>query len=195
MSLHTLRTDRLQKGFTLIELLITVTVLGVLMAVALPNLRSFIVSNRLSSNVNGFIGLINYARSEALVRNQAVIVCPKDPAAITCIASQAWNAYELQVFVDVDGSNTRNAGDILLTTVPAMDPDGNETSFVRQTAAGDIEFGAVGMAQTAHRFDIHAVAPSDSAYETKYGRAVCISKPGRVKVLSYSSTTTQCDAF
>jgi type IV fimbrial biogenesis protein FimT len=193
MNLHTLRTDRPQKGFTLIELLITVTVLGVLMAVALPNLRSFIVSNRLSSNVNSFVGLINYARSEALVRNQSVIICPKTNGANTCAASQFWNEYEIQVFVDVDGSDTRNAGDILLKTIPAVDVNGIETAFVRPAGAGNIKFGAVGMSQTAHRFNIHAVAASDTEYEFKYGRSVCISKPGRVRVIPYSAN--QCDAF
>ncbi len=193
MNSHTLRIGRPQKGFTLIELLITVTILGVLMAVALPSMKSFIVSNRLSSNVNGFVGLINYARSEAITRNQSVIICPKSNAAITCAASQFWNEYETQVFVDVDGSDTRNAGDVLLKTVPAMDVNGTEMAFVRPAGAANIKFGAVGMSQTAHRFNIHAVAASDVDYEYKYGRSVCISKPGRARVISYSAN--QCDAF
>ena len=70
MQAVTIQARKRQSGFTLIELLVTMAVLGVLMAIALPSLRSFVVSNRLSSNVNSFVGLINYARSEAIVRNQ-----------------------------------------------------------------------------------------------------------------------------
>jgi type IV fimbrial biogenesis protein FimT len=76
---------KIQCGFTLIELLITVSVLGVLLAIAIPNLRDFIVSNRLSSNVNGFIGMLSYARSEAIVRNKQVIVCPKNNTTNACV--------------------------------------------------------------------------------------------------------------
>ena len=178
-----------QGAFTLIELLITISVLGVLMAIALPNLQGFIVGNKLSSNVNGFIGLINYARSEAIVRNQSVMICPKSNTGVACASDQFWGQYEIQVFVDCNGNGDRNttittdcpAGDTLLKTWPAIDPTGTLFALTR-TAVGNIRFGATGMSQTTHNFDMKAIKSGDLAYEATYGRTVCISKPGRARV-------------
>ena len=170
-------------------------VLGVLLAVALPSLRSVIVSNKLSSNVNGFIGLINYARSEAIARNQSVMICPKSNSGVSCAADALWGQYEIQVFVDCTGNDDRNTaattncptGDTLLKTWPALDVNATEFALIRSTV-GKIKFGAVGMSQIAQSFDIKAVG--DATFEQKYGRTICISKPGRVRVTSL--TTGAC---
>lgn len=178
---HAFRLRSASKGFTLVELMVTVSVLAILVGLALPDLRSFLVSNRLSSDVNGLIGLLNYARSEAIVRNQNVVVCPKtNGAGITCVNTQFWGEFETQVFVDVDGNNQRDATDVLLKTIPATDPTGLERRINRVTNTSVIRFGAVGFAQVPHRFDIFAIG--DAAFEIKYGRTICISKPGRVRV-------------
>jgi type IV fimbrial biogenesis protein FimT len=181
---------RLQVGFTLVELLITVSIFAILIAVALPDLRAFVVSNRLSSDVNGFIGLINYARSEAIARNQDVLICPKSNGAtvITCESTQLWGEFETQVFVDINGNGQRNASDILLKTIPATDPAGLERRINRATAPGIIKFGAVGFSQTAHRFDIFAIG--DAAFETRFGRTVCVSRNGRVRVATANDACT-----
>ncbi|MBI3546357.1 MAG: GspH/FimT family pseudopilin [Gammaproteobacteria bacterium] len=42
-------------GFTLIEMIITITIAGILMAVAAPNMFTFVASNRLASQVNDLI--------------------------------------------------------------------------------------------------------------------------------------------
>ena len=183
---------RNQTAFTIIELLVTLSILGVLLAIALPNLRDFIVSNRLSSQVNGFVGLLNYARSEAIARNQPVLVCAKRLADNECVTTDSWAPFETQVFVDVDGNNSWSTGDILLKKIAPLDVGGSETIFKKQAGASFIEFNASGLSIGAHRLDINAKS-TDSAYETKYGRTICISRPGRARVVPL--TNNDCPAF
>lgn len=171
-----------QSGFTLVELMVAVSILAVLTTLALPDLRQFVVSNRLSSDVNSFVGLINYARSEAIVRNQDVVICPRSNSGITCASDASWGAYEMQAFVDLNGNGERNADELLLKTVPATDTTETQRVLKRDSGVGRIRFSAAGFSQTAHRFDINAVG--DAAFELKYGRSVCISRPGRVRVAS-----------
>lgn len=61
---------------TLIELLITIVVLAILAAVAIPNLRSFILSNSLAGTSSEFRSLFTRARLEAINRNTFVSVAP-----------------------------------------------------------------------------------------------------------------------
>lgn len=154
-------------------------------------MRDFLVGNRLSSNVNGFIGLVNYARSEAIVRNQDVVLCPKNASTIACASTATWNTLEIQAFVDEDGNGQRDASDVLLKTMAAVDPTDAETGFDR-SAAGTLIFGSAGFARTAQSFKIYAKS-SDSAYQARFGRTVCVSKAGRVRVAAY--TVTSCPDF
>lgn len=54
------------RGFTVIELMVTVAVLGVLAAVALPNMRDYLDKQRLVSQVRAISNLAQFARSEAI---------------------------------------------------------------------------------------------------------------------------------
>lgn len=177
---------RSQRGFTLVELMITISVLGILMAIALPDLKSFIVKNRLSSDVNGLIGLITYARSEAITRNQSVVICPKSAGAvITCANDAEWGKYETQIFVDTNGNEQRDAGEELLKTAAATDTSGSIRQINRRSGstgtAGVIRFGAVGLSLSPP-INFEIVAKGDATYEIEFGRVLCIPRTGRTRV-------------
>ena len=66
--------SRTMSGFTLLELMIVVAVLIIVMTVAVPNLREMIKNNRVTSQGNELVAIINFARNEALRRNDDVRV-------------------------------------------------------------------------------------------------------------------------
>ena len=68
------------RGFTLIELIITVTVLSVVLAFAIPSFRDFVRRNRLTTQSNEFVTAVNLARAEAIRRNRNVSLNANDPS-------------------------------------------------------------------------------------------------------------------
>ncbi len=73
-----------KRGFTLIELLVTLSVAGILVTIAVPNYRLFVINNRMASQANDMITAIILARSEAVKRGANVTICASSDAA-TCV--------------------------------------------------------------------------------------------------------------
>ena len=62
-------------GFTLVELVTVMTIVAVLMALGVPSYQYVTNANRISSEVNGLLGDMQYARSEAIKEGQTVTIC------------------------------------------------------------------------------------------------------------------------
>ena len=91
------------RGFTLIELVVTICILGIVMAIAIPSFTSTIRNNTIASISNNMIASLNYARSEAIKRNTPVSVCaPTDSSYSACGSN--WSLGWL-VFVNPNGAN------------------------------------------------------------------------------------------
>ena len=64
------------RGFTLIELMITLVILGIVLAIAMPSMSKFIVKQRVQSQVDELMITLAYARAEAVKNNTIVYVIP-----------------------------------------------------------------------------------------------------------------------
>ena len=62
-------------GFTVPELIITLGIVSIVLAVAVPGLSATIKNNRLAGTLNNMIADIHFARSEAVKRHVRVILC------------------------------------------------------------------------------------------------------------------------
>ncbi len=67
--------SRHQQGFTLMELMVTIGMVGIVMALAVPGMRAFIQNERLTSTTNTLLADLMLARSKAVERNQPTILC------------------------------------------------------------------------------------------------------------------------
>src|SRR5262252_3441779 len=69
-------------GFTLIELLITIVVLSILLALAVPSFRTFMQNDQQWVQTNNLILALNTARSEAIKNDAGSLVAPVTAAVI-----------------------------------------------------------------------------------------------------------------
>jgi type IV fimbrial biogenesis protein FimT len=177
-------------GFTMIELMVTLTVAGVLTALALPNLRPFVQNSRLTSASNDLLRSLYIARTEAVKRQVNVAVCATaDPtasdASITCsYGASAFNGWF--VFVDVNGNwQYDSTADTVIEKHALLD----SSVSVRNDADGIVSYAPTGFANLAG-----AKRPSSNVVlcdqrgtvllsgTDSTARAVLIANTGRVRV-------------
>ena len=83
---------RTQTGFTLYELLITVLVLGVILALGVPNMALFTQNSRITTTANDMHAAFQLARSEAARAKTNITICAsEDPTADDADCDGTWD--------------------------------------------------------------------------------------------------------
>ena len=110
--------QRNYQGLTLIELLITLAVLAITISFGVPKISTIAHSNRLAAASNSLSGSLALARSQAITRNQKVIMC-KSADGYSCTKKGGWEQGWI-VFIDENGNKLREKEENLIRIQAAL---------------------------------------------------------------------------
>jgi type IV fimbrial biogenesis protein FimT len=108
-----------ESAFTLLEIIVTLAIISLVMAFAIPGMGTFIKNERLTTQINALVGHLAYARSEAVLRTQQVAVCVSNDTT-SCTGGNSWEDGWI-VYVDVDGNGSFSGGEIILRAQPTLE--------------------------------------------------------------------------
>lgn len=162
------------RGFTLIELMVALAVLAIMMTVAVPNFRDFVLRNRVASSVNELVAHVMLARTEAVKRGRRVTLCPSNDQT-TCLSTFAnWGGGWI-TFVDLDGDRTLESGDTVLRVYR-----GNAAVRIAWNNANGLQFSSRGLSNINN--GTFTFCPDNNRSE--FARQVIVSLSGRPRTVS-----------
>lgn len=99
-----------ESGLTLIELMLALVVLAILAAATAPSMRGLLQGNQLRLESHRLLAALNLARSEAILRNAPVSLCPSSMA--TTGVAECAGSYEdgWLVYTNADRDKVVDAG-------------------------------------------------------------------------------------
>lgn len=186
----------LTRGFTLIELMTVIALIALISALAAPDLRAFMVRNKVSSVSNEFSAALQQARALAVSRNSCVSLCAASSNnATTCMANDEDDVN----FLATGWLIFQNPGCDADKTDPADAPagpvlqqrSGESSNYVlgpSDPLLNIVLFDPRGYANLAAsgNFQVQPPAGSDASYR----RTVCLDAAGRATVRQYAESCT-----
>lgn len=174
------RPSRRQLGFTLIEMMVAIAVAAVLLSIAVPSFHSFIVNNRMTSQINGLVASISRARNEAALRGVQVTICASSDGVTCATSTTGWQIGWL-IFVDSNNNGVLDAAEgRAIATEAALDSGSTltATGFANNARLVFRPYG--GLLTTSGTFTLCPQSPD------KNGRQVSVALSGRPNASKYT---------
>jgi len=172
---------RNNRGFTILELIVTIVVISILVAIALPGMRDLMGRNKVSTEVNRLVSDLLLARNTAITRGTFVTICRSGDQS-SCLAASAANEFE-QGWMTYAAPATRVAFNSAVA--------GNELLKVGEAASPEIQVHSLGSQAPAY-ITYLATGRIDPAVAGNIVITICLNGestaqvPGRRLTLSVS---------
>lgn len=167
-----------QRGLTLAEVMVTVVIIAIMAAVAIPTFSSVFHNNRLSDFSNSFVSSSQLARGEALKANVTVTLCASSSGVACAEASSGWQVGWI-VFRDVNGNREVDTGDVIIQVQKALSTDYRMSS----SAGNSLVFQPTGVGTTTSTLILCKATPAVDSDQ----RQILLSPTGRVFVSKISA--------
>jgi len=164
---------RSMSGFTLTELMMVIGISATLLVIGVPSFKYVTVSNRISTEVNGLLGDMQYARSMAIKQGLPVTVCASTDGA-NCNYGTAWQNGWI-VFLDSNDDQTRQASEAVLRAQGAF--SSTDTFVPDNGAFTAITFNREGYASTNAAVTVTLLL-HDSTSNSAWTRCLAITPVG-----------------
>ncbi|MCY1438175.1 Type II transport protein GspH [compost metagenome] len=155
-----------QGGFTLTELMVTVSVIAILVAVAVPSFSDFVLRNRIKEYATDLASGLRIARSEALKRNAVVKVCASNNGT-SCASSGGWE----QGWIVLAGSTV------------VLREQAIASGYRISGTANSLDFKPIAVGATVATLTVCRAEPSTGSQE----RVVRVNATGRASVTTTST--------
>jgi type IV fimbrial biogenesis protein FimT len=185
-------------GVTLVELLVVLTIASILLGIGAASYKSVTTSSRISSEINGLAGDMNYARSEAIKQGQNVVVCVANAAGSDCAVNDTHWQDGWIVFVDTSANNSKTTSGnaaLVLRVQPAFTGVGTGagdtlTDGVTSNFTFSREGQALGLLTTMGGAGGAVIPLHDSTSNATRTRCLQVTNAGNVSVQQPSTLPT-----
>lgn len=166
-----------QKGFTLVEMVVVSSIVAILLAIGVPSYTYVTNSYRISNEVNGLLGDLQFARAEAIKEGQPVTLCASRDG-FTCNAgSLNWHQGWI-VFSNPNGNATVDAGEAVLRVQRAFVGKTAPDTFIPNQNVSTITYNREGFATTAAGFPDTTFRLHDPTNTLTFTRCVWVTPVG-----------------
>lgn len=167
-------------GFTLIEMMVTLLIASILLGVAAPGMVQLLEQNRMQTAADSLFTSLMFTRSEALSRNQIVVMC-KSSSGTACTAGAQWDQGWL-VYTDADSDSAVDPNEIL--RVESALSGGDTLRVAGGDFSNDISYGMDGSASGIGTFVL-----CNESGNLEFAREIAVAITGRPKL---NKTTDDC---
>ncbi len=167
--------------------MVTLSVTAILLTVSVPAFNQVLVSSRLTAHANDMFATLLLARSEAIKRNQRVVLCKSSDDEQTCAGAGGWDQGWI-IFVDLNNDASRAASELIVHKMPAL-PNGyalNGNASISSYVSYDPQ-GATKLASGAFQAGTFTLCPPAPAV-SGHGWKIVLSASGRSRI----SKITNC---